>query len=98
MLQIITGKFFTTDQLYVTHHRGVLYTNYHPLWQRKTETAIGVLLPTIRQGNISTWVYEVDERLEAVRPDGQKEFMISTGGDEIIQDFSAVVAFALNIT
>jgi hypothetical protein len=38
MLQIITGKFFTTDQLYVTRQRAILYSNYAPPpYQQKAE-------------------------------------------------------------
>ncbi|WP_143536605.1 hypothetical protein [Rhodococcus sp. 05-2254-6] len=38
------------------------------------------------------------ERLEAVRPDGTDEFMVSTGGDAIADDLAVVLSFALNAT
>jgi hypothetical protein len=113
MLQIITGKFFTTDDLYVTRHRAVLYSNYAPTHSmietsgRKSlspatfETAAGSLMSTsiLRpSGEVFPWLYEVQEKLEAVRPDGTEEFMIAVGADFFIQDFAAVAAFALNIT
>lgn len=112
MLQIITGKFFTTDNLYVTPHRAVLYSNYAPL-QRMVETSAGqslspVTLDTLAgslrsttvshsHGEVFPWLYEVEERLEAVRPDGTKEFLIAVGADFFIHDFAAVAAFALNV-
>lgn len=113
MLQIITGKFFTTDKLYVTHHRAVLYTNYVPSPQM-VETANGATLlpPTFKTpsgsllsstllqpfGGVFPWFYEVEEKLEAVRPDGTPEFLIGVGVDYFVHDFAAVAAFALNIT
>jgi hypothetical protein len=113
MLQIITGKFFTTSNLYITRHRAVLYTNYATS-ERLVETATGATVSpatfdtvagsfsstTLLQpsGEVFPWLYEVDEKLEAVRPDGTKEFLIAVGADYFIQDFAAVAAFALNIT
>jgi hypothetical protein len=114
MLQIITGKFFTTDDLYVTPHRALLYSNYEPS-RRMVETPTGqsftpVTLETPAgsmksttlwrpPGEIFPWVYEVDEKLEAVRPDGTRDFLIGVGGAEVfVQDFAAVASFALNIT
>lgn len=103
MLQIITGKFFTTDDLIVTHHRGVLYSNYQPEYFKIINTPVGFLSSAETWGDnprnsVCSLIYEYDERLEAVRPDGTKEFLVSVGGDYIIQDFAAVTAFALNIT
>lgn len=98
MLQIITGKFFTTDDLYVTRQRGVLYTNYKPLPYDQIETCVGTLLPATTWDGISSVIYEVDERLEATTPDGEKEMIVSVGADSLIQDFAAVTSFALNIT
>jgi hypothetical protein len=114
MLQIITGKFFITDDLYVTPHRAVLYSNYAPS-QRMIKTPAGesfspVTLETAAgslrsmtvshpPGEVFPWLYEVEEKLEAVRPDGTRDFLIGVGGaDYFVQDFAAVAAFALNIT
>lgn len=113
MLQISTGKFFTTDKLYVTRHRAVLYTNYAGSY-RMTETSQGSSLSTAvfetpagsftamsvsnSSGEVFPWLYEVDEKVEAVRPDGTREFMAGVGADYFVQDFAAVAAFALNIT
>lgn len=103
MLQIITGKFFITDDLYVTRHRAVLYSNYDPSRRvgEMFETSAGSLTPTSTlqpAGEVFPWVYEVDEKLEAVRPDGTRDFLKAVGADYFIQDFAAVAAFALNIT
>jgi len=50
------------------------------------------------RGDVGSFIYEVDERLEAVRPDGQREFLMAAGIEYLIEDFAAVVSFALNIT
>ncbi|MBD2099433.1 hypothetical protein [Leptolyngbya sp. FACHB-261] len=89
MLQIITGKFFTSNNLHVTRHRAVLYRNYAPS-QHMVETSDGgTLLPTSFEtsagslmsttilqpsGEVFPWLYEVEEKLEAIRPDGTKSF------------------------
>jgi hypothetical protein len=113
MLQINTGKFFTTDKFHKTRHRAVLYSNYAPSY-RSVDTPDGTSLsPVIYEtpagsfmsmssskasGEVFPWLYEVEEREEAVRPDGTREFMLSVGAEFFIHDFAAVVAFALNIT
>ncbi len=113
MLQIITGKFFTTDKLNVTHHRAVLYTNYGPslkliqtsggasLGPAIYETSTGSLIsmsPATSSDQVFPWLYEVDEKLEKYRPDGTEDFLLGVGPEYLIQDFAAVAAFALNIT
>lgn len=103
MLQIITGKFFITDKLTITRHRRVLYTNYQLIDSQPIETRVGTILPattwtTTGGGGVANLIYEVDERLEAVRPDGSNELLRSVGGDYLPQDFCAVLAFALSIT
>jgi hypothetical protein len=113
MLQIITGKFFTSDKLNVTHHRAVLYTNYGPslrLVQSSGGASLGPAIFETAVGSMSSmntgtssdqifpWLYEVDEKLEADRPDGTKDFLLGVGAEYLVQDFAAVAAFALNIT
>ena len=47
---------------------------------------------------VNTVLAHFTERLEAVRPDGTDDFMLSTGGDAIADDLAAVLSFALNAT
>lgn len=113
MLQIITGKFFKTNKLNVTRHRAVLYTNYAPslrlvkdpegssLNSAIFETSVGSLTSMSVAKSLEQvfpWLYEVDEKLEAERQDGTKEFMLAVGAEDLVQDFAAVAAFTLNIT
>lgn len=113
MLQINTGKFFTTDKFHLTRHRTVLYSNYAPSYHSVDtpdgaslspvifETAAGSLISMSSSkpsGEVFPWLYEVEEKEEAVRPDGTREFMLSVGAEFFVHDFAAVTAFALNIT
>lgn len=102
MLQVITGKFFTTDELYITPQRSVLYTNYALHLRDPIKTLVGSIAPVTiglddSKSDVAGLIYEYDERVEAVRPNGQKEFMVATNTDEIVQDFAAVLAFTLNV-
>lgn len=98
MLQVITGKFFTSEELNVTRQRGVLYTNYQLNIFQKIETVSGTLLPTETWSNVATLIYEVDQKLEANRKDGQPDFFVATNLDPLIQDFAAITSFVLGIT
>jgi hypothetical protein len=96
MLQISTGKFFRDVELYTTPHRGLLYSNYR--LAHKLETVAGSLSPIEGQGEVAALLFEADERLEAIAPDGRREFLASVGGATMIQDFAAVTSFSLDIT
>jgi hypothetical protein len=98
MLQVITGKFFTSDELNVTRQRGVLYTNYRLNIFQRIETVSGTLLPTETWSDVATLIYEVDQKLEANRKDGQPDFFVATNIDPLIEDFAAITSFVLGIT
>jgi hypothetical protein len=96
MLQISTGKFFRPVELYTTRHRGVLFSNYRV--RQTVVTVAGTLYPLEASGDLTGLLYEADERLEAIAPDGRREFLVSVGGDYMLQDFAAVASFSLGIT
>ncbi len=100
MLQISSGKFYETadpDQLYVTTHHGVLYTNYLFLGDRTT-TPVGDLLPAARSGDLQTIVCNVTERLPKRGGQIRAGDIVSVGPDTLIHDFAALISFRLNIT
>jgi hypothetical protein len=99
MLQIITEKFYKPGERYETLHRAVFYTNYWMLMRAdRMKTPIGLLLPTTGLEGLAAMTCEMLEKIEK-HPDGDKPgVMISTGGASLLNDFAAVVAFALNIT
>ncbi len=64
----------------------------------RLETSVGALLPSTGLEGLGAFTSEILEKIEK-RPDGDKPgAMISTGGTELINDFAAVTAFALDIT
>ncbi|MDR7172837.1 hypothetical protein J2W56_006603 [Nocardia kruczakiae] len=99
MLQVITGMYFRAVELHETVHRRTLYSNVGFLNKPRVELPIGHLTPaTDWSASIHTSLACFTERLEAVRPDGTEEFMLSTGGTDILDDLAAVLSFALDAT
>lgn len=98
MLQVITGMYFRNVPLNETEHRRTFYTNANFPLHDHVSLPIGDLTPATEYSTISTVLASFTERLEAVRPDGTDDFMISTGGDAIADDLAVVLSFALNAT
>ncbi|WP_194395934.1 hypothetical protein [Microbacterium atlanticum] len=97
MLQIASGIYFDTDDLYETVHRRVVYTNGLRGRAEDVELPIGVLRFTNGYGDVQPVVVECVDRLERTDPDGSQSPHIATSGDELIDDFADVVAFGLDI-
>lgn len=99
MLQIVTGMYFRRDvPLNETTHRAVLFTNAASVSRQPVELPIGRFLFATTLGPVTALTIEATERLEAVRPDGSHEFMVATGGMELIDDAADVFAFATNVS
>lgn len=98
MIQVLTGKFFTTDDLRVTPQRGVLHTNY--VLHGPIKTSVGTLKPVddVFGQRPHHLVYEFEQRVEAVRRDGTREFMIGVGVDQILVDMAVILSFELEVT
>ena len=97
MLQVSSGKFFTTTDHHITLHRAALYTNYRVFKTDCINTVVGSLLPSGFLGDLSVLTCEVTERLEKLGKQPQPGELISVGGDTLINDFSALVSFVLNV-
>ena len=98
MLQIITEKFFKPGERYTTLHRAIFYTNYRMMRGEKMETPVGALLPSTGLHSLATLTCEMTEQQEKY-PDGPKPgIFIATSGDELLNDFAAVISFVLNVT
>lgn len=98
MLQIITGKFFNTDNLHKTLHRGVYFTNYRSFNGEPLDTKVGRLLPSTAWTGVRCFTFEITEQLPKINDDGTLAGMVSVGGDQIENDFAAIASFSLNIT
>lgn len=98
MLQIITEKFFPPGERYETLHRAIFYTNYRAMRGEKINTPVGTLLPSSGLHSLATLTFEMLEKQEK-HPDGRKAgVFIATSGDDLLNDFAAVISFFLNVT
>ncbi len=98
MLQIISGKFFSGDQVHETLHRGVFYTNYRALRPTTLRTDLFRLFPSTNYHGMSSFTYEITEKIEKQSPTLQSGELISTSGIELVSDVSDVVSFIFGIT
>jgi len=98
MLQISTGKFFK-HEAYETLRRAVYFTNYRIFREEdRFETQVGTLAPAFGVHGLQTLACEIIERLEKIPGGPFPGEMVATPGDTLVNDFAAVVSFALNIT
>lgn len=98
MLQIASGMYFSTNELYETPHRAVFYTNGQFLGRDAVELPIGKLQFSTGHARVGAVMIEALDRLEKNRPDGQPEFMVATGGTELLDDVAVVIAFIANVS
>lgn len=98
MLQIVTGMYFRDVELYETTHRAVFYTNAWSVNSEPLELPIGRFSIATPPSSVNAVMIEATERLEAVQPDGQPEFLRSTLGTELLDDVADVFAFSLNVS
>ena len=59
---------------------------------------VGNIIGSTDINDVSTATFEAIDRLEAQRWDGTDEFMVATGGNELIDDIAYVMTFILNRT
>lgn len=99
MLQIAAGRFFRPGVPINEHtHRRTVYSNAWFLEPGPQQLPVGGILGSTDLGAVSTAMLEAVDRLEAERPDGTDDFMIATGGDNLIDDIAYVLTFVLNRT
>lgn len=98
MLQISTGKFFK-GEAHETLRRAIYYTNYRIfLGDKLIETQAGSLQPVFGVHGLRAFTCEIIERIEKLPGGPYSGEITATGGDTLINDFAAIVSFALNIT
>lgn len=99
MLQISAGRFFRPDIPINEHiHRRTVYSNCWFPDPTPVKLPVGTIISSTEVQGISTALLEAVDRLEAQRPDGTDDFMVATGGDELIDDIAYVMTFVLNRT
>lgn len=99
MLQISAGRFFRPEIRINEHpHRCTIYTNVWFLNSKPVDLPVGIITGSTELTNVSTAMLEAMDRLEAQRWDGTDDFLLATGGDELIDDIVYVMTFVLNRT
>lgn len=93
MLQISSGKFFTTDEQWETCHRASLYTNCGFFPNLTFKTQVGKIVPVKPSGDLRALSCEVIERLPKMPGGPYPGEQVSTSGDSLIQDFAALLSF-----
>lgn len=96
MLQINTGKLFSTPTSQENQLKGVLYTNVQ-FPRGGVETVAGSLYSTSElAGYPKMLIYDFIERIESGGPGG--DVLISHGADFFLDEMGALVSFGLNCT
>ena len=99
ILQIAAGRFLRPDvEITETLHRRTVYTNCWFPDPASVELPLGAIIKSNGVEEIETVMIEATERLEKQLPDGTDDILVSTGGDELIDDIAYVMTFALNRT
>jgi len=93
MLQIITGKFFKSDDRHVSDQKGVLHSNYH--WYLPVETCVGSLEPLGSRAALTTYLYTFKNQIEKQHGNFS---IVRVGDGEIIAQFRLLCAFGLRAT
>src|SRR5450631_4096146 len=97
MLQVSTGKFFKYEA-HETLRRAILYTNYRIFHDVELTTLVGRLLPAFGAHGLGALTCEIIERMQKMPGGPYSGEMVATSGTTLINDFAAIVSFALEIT
>lgn len=99
MLQTSAGRFFRPGvELHESPHRRTVYSNAWIPDRTPVELPVGAITGSTDFELISTATLEAVDRLEKTHWDGTDDFVVATGGDELIDDVAYVMTFALNRT
>lgn len=98
MLQVSTGKFFK-HEAYETLRRAIFYTNYRIFHDdARLETLVGSLQPAFGAHGLGALTCEIIERIQKIPGGPHPGEMVATSGVTLINDFAAIISFALDIT
>lgn len=92
MLQIISGKFFESDDRYIHDGKGILFSNYS--WVQPIETCIATLEPVDTYASVSSYVVSYKNQIEKEAPPA-KNILVRTGDSEIVEQFMTICSFFL---
>lgn len=92
MLQIISGKFFTSEERFRHQAKGITFANY--AWVQPIETCIATLEPVDTYASVASYVINYINQLEKEKPP-KKDILIRTGDAEIVEQFQLLCTFGL---
>lgn len=98
MLQICSGKLFTSENIHTNNLRGTIYTNLRLPQNTQTVTKAGSILSTESIAPPNALVYEVKELIELPEQGIAPGVIASHTLYPYISDFSVLISFALNCT
>ncbi len=90
MLQIITGKFFKSEDRYLHDGKGILYSNYH--WVQPVKTVVGTLEPIDLRARTAPYVFSYVNQIEK---EHGRTILVRTGDSEVVEQFRLLCAFGL---
>ena len=97
MLQICTGLYFRGCVALNSHrHRQVYYTNRSFLPADDVDFPVGRILPSTTMTPVSAVMIEAVEHREMLTEDGSHDFVLASGGTELLDDVADVLSFAMN--
>ena len=89
MLQIISGKFFKSDNCYIHEAKGITYSNYS--WIEPIKTYVATLEPVDTYRSVSSYVISYINQIEKEKAG----VLVRTGDSEIVQQFQLLCMFGL---
>jgi len=90
MLQIISGKFFNSDNRYAFDSQAILFSNYS--WIDRVNGKIATLCPVFsKMGNQPVYIMEFVNQIEKT----ENSVLVRTSEDEIITQFQNILMFGL---
>ncbi len=89
MLQIISGKFFKSDNRYIHEGKGIIYSNYS--WVQPIKTCVATLEPVDTYRPVSSYVINYINQIEKEKT-GR---LVRIGDPEIVQQFQLLCMFGL---
>ena len=92
MLQIISGKFYESDDRFKSDGKGIFFSNYS--WIKPIKTCVATLEPVDTQGSVSSYVISYLNQIEK-KPPPEKNIIVRIGDAEIVEQFMIVCSFSL---
>jgi len=92
VLQIISGKFFDSEDRFIHDRKGILFSNYS--WVQPIKTCVATLEPVDTYSSVSSYVVSYVNQIEKEKPPA-KNVLVRTGDSEIVEQFMLICCFSL---